>query len=60
MSSEEERKSMEGRPKLRLRDGTSVEDLRGVERRTGWVEPMSALDGCVCVPEGPRNLMRVG
>jgi len=60
MSSEEERKSMEGRPKLRLRDGASVESLRGVERRTGWVEPMSALDRCVCVLEGPRNLMRVG
>jgi len=50
---------MEGRPKLRLREGALIEHPQGVERRTGRVEPMSILDRCAGVLEGPRNLMRV-
>jgi hypothetical protein len=59
ISSEEERKSKEGRPQLRLRDGASVECLKDVERRTGRAEPIPALDRCARVLEGSRNLMRV-
>jgi len=54
-----ERKSKEGRPKLRLRDGASVECPRGDERRTGRVEPMPTLDRRARVLEGPRNSTRV-
>jgi hypothetical protein len=34
---------MEGRPKLRLRDGAQAEYPKGVERRTGRVEPITIL-----------------